>query len=280
MSSLLPSRILPATTSLPFVWTARDCASSNPGPKSVTSRPWRAERRIEASVRAQPDHAPTRRARPLRRRRRGRACRRPARATAFARSAPGATSTRAMPSPSNVGSSRPSVRVSHRAEHGHERDLGPPGGDDASVGLDRHVGELLRARADVRRHASVVAERPVEPPVRQVARHRGAARDAVRGRADDHDATAGCDRHGRRALEPPSEAGERRAGVREPGVERPVRVGTAGRRTDRMRRRVARRPPRCRRRPGSPGRTRSRSRPGPSRPCRPDRTSGPAVRPG
>ena len=89
--------------------------------------------------------------------------------------------------------------------------------------MDRHVRELLRARADVDGQPSVVAERSVEPPVRQVASHRGAARDAVRGRAGDDDATAGCDRHGRCALEPPSEAGERRAGVREPGVERPVR---------------------------------------------------------
>ena len=129
-----------------------------------------------------------------------------------------------MPSPSNVGSSRPSCLVTHRAEDGHERDLGPPGCDDASVGKDRQGGELFAAGADVRRHASVVAERSVEPPVRQVSSHRGAARDAVRCRADDDDATAGCDRYGRGALEPPSEAGERRAGVREPGVERPARA--------------------------------------------------------
>ena len=222
MSSLRPSRILPATSTLPFACTATPCASSNPGPKSVTSRPWSANvgsRCPRGPSRIRP-HSP----RPL-------ADTPPAsrnvpsswRAIARARSAPGATSTREIPSPSNVGSSRPAVVYPHRIEHRHQRHLRPPGRDDAAVGLHHDVGELLCARADVGRHPAVASEAAIEAAVGQIARHGGAARDAVRRGAGDHDAPASSDRHRARALEPASESCERRAIVREAGVERPVR---------------------------------------------------------
>ncbi len=136
---------------------------------------------------------------------------------------PATTSRRAMPSRANAGSSRPSVvdrtalNTGTSETSAHPTATMPPSGwittsvNCSALGLTSTVSRPSSPNDRSR------------PSVPQVSSHRGPARDAVRRRAGDDDATAGRDRHGRGPLEPPSEAGERRAGVREPRVERSVR---------------------------------------------------------
>ena len=195
------------------------------------------ERRIQVPPRTQPDHGPTRRARSPMRRRRARTSRRlDARSRVLGR-LPGRRRPARSPSPSNVGSSRPVVVYRTASNTGTNDTSAHPAATTRPSGCTSDVGELLCARADVGGHPPVAPEAAIEATVRQVARHGGAARDAVRRRAGDHDAPAGSDRHRARALEPASEPRQRRARRSRSRGRASRSAGSAAPRTGRMPRR-------------------------------------------
>ncbi len=117
----------------------------------------------------------------------------------------------------------PVARVANGRERRNQRALGPADRHDLAIGLHQDVGQLLPAGADVGGYAAVTAERVVEPAVPQETSDGGPAGDAVGRRTRDHDATRRREGHGVRRLEPPAEACDGGAAVREPGVERAVR---------------------------------------------------------